>query len=211
MEQKTQTYSQRRQTQSMQTQQAILDAALQLCQAQPFDKVSVRDICRKAGITTGAFYHHFSKKDDLLTQAFSSLDSYMEQALAGHMHKPPLRRLSLALESYVQFMEQLGWQLAARYYQMRLSSFSSSAPPAKRFTRQVLIECLQDAQKEGILSADIVPEWVADFLYRHYRGVVIDWILAQGSYPLQEKLEQEYQFFVKIFHTCTASGSSSTT
>ena len=34
-----------------------------------FEKASLRTICKKAGLTTGAFYHHFSGKEDL----FSSL------------------------------------------------------------------------------------------------------------------------------------------
>lgn len=34
-----------------------------------FEKASVRTICKKAGLTTGAFYNHFSGKGDL----FSSL------------------------------------------------------------------------------------------------------------------------------------------
>lgn len=34
-----------------------------------FEKASLRTICKKAGLTTGAFYNHFSGKEDL----FSSL------------------------------------------------------------------------------------------------------------------------------------------
>mgnify|MGYP000591609320 CR=1 FL=1 len=48
-------YRQRRKEQAQQTEQAILQAAMELARENSFDKVSVRDICQRAGITTGAF------------------------------------------------------------------------------------------------------------------------------------------------------------
>lgn len=62
-------YRQRRKEQAQQTEQAILQAAMELARENSFDKVSVRDICQRAGITTGAFYHHFRSKEDLLSRA----------------------------------------------------------------------------------------------------------------------------------------------
>ena len=56
-------YRQRRKEQAQQTEQAILQAAMELARENSFDKVSVRDICQRAGITTGAFYHHFRSKE----------------------------------------------------------------------------------------------------------------------------------------------------
>ena len=66
-------YRQRRKEQAQQTEQAILQAAMELARENSFDKVSVRDICQRAGITTGAFYHHFRSKEDLLSRGFSPL------------------------------------------------------------------------------------------------------------------------------------------
>lgn len=102
-------YKQRRQREAAQTEQAILKAAMQLCRRKAFDKVSVREICSFAGITTGAFYHHFPSKEALLAKGFSSLDGYVKQALAGHESLPPEQRLAIILTSYAGFMEGLGW------------------------------------------------------------------------------------------------------
>ena len=56
-----------------------------------------------------------------------------------------------------------------------------------------------EAKQSGELPGGLAAEWVADFLFRHFRGVVIDWILHQGSYPLYPKLEQDYLFFQGVF------------
>lgn len=192
-------YHQRRREQARQTEQAILNAAGELSRESSFDKVSIRDICRRAGITTGAFYHHFPSKEALLVKGFSSLDAYMEQHMAGHGEDPPLERLHLLLAGYAGFFQEQGHELVSRYYQHRLTtpSFASMAP--SRFTLRAMLECLREIDGAGMLIPGQSPEWVAEFLFRHFRGVVIDWVLHQGSYPLLPKLEQDYLFFQHTF------------
>ncbi len=48
---------------------ALLSSGKDQFLAYGFEKASLRTICKKAGLTTGAFYNHFSGKEDL----FSSL------------------------------------------------------------------------------------------------------------------------------------------
>ena len=145
-------YRQRRKEQARRTEQAILQAALALAREHSFDKVSVRDICQRSGITTGAFYHHFRSKEDLLSRGFAPLDLYMEQALAGHGADAPPEQLWRILSSYAAFIEALGWELVARYYQRRLDSpdDASSMDPT-RYTLRAMLDCLHQAEAQGIL------------------------------------------------------------
>ncbi|MEG2119805.1 MAG: TetR/AcrR family transcriptional regulator [Pseudoflavonifractor sp.] len=191
-------YSQRRQAQSRQTEQAILQSALVLARERDFDSVSVRDICAHAGITTGAFYHHFPSKEALLQRGFAPLDTYMEHYMAGHEADPPVARLWLLLSGYAKFFEDEGARLVGRYYEHRLSSSSSAPMDPARYTHRAMLDCLLQAQREGGLAPGRTPEWVADFLFRHFRGVVIDWVLHSGDYSLHDKLEQDYDFFQHV-------------
>ena len=194
-----QDYHERRKEQARQTEQAILRSALELSRVKSFDKVSIRDICRRAGITTGAFYHHFASKEDLLSRGFSPLDTYMEEALRGHEDEPPVDRLWRILSAYAHFTEEQGTELVARYYARRLSTPSAASMDPTRFTLRAMLDCLREAGEQGLLAGGQSAEWVADFLFRHFRGMVIDWILHRGSYPLLPKLEQDYLFFERIF------------
>ena len=195
-------YRQRRKEQAQQTEQAILQAAMELARENSFDKVSVRDICQRAGITTGAFYHHFRSKEDLLSRGFSPLDRHMEEALSGHETDAPPQRLWLILSTYASFIEAQGWELVARYYQRRLDApdDASSMDPT-RYTLRAMLDCLRQAEEEGSLLPGWSVEWTADFFFRHFRGVVVDWVLHRGSYPLLPKLEQDYTLFQEIFQT----------
>ena len=195
-------YRERRKEQARQTEAAILQAALELARANSFDKVSVRDICQRAGITTGAFYHHFRSKEDLLSRGFAPLDRRMEEALSGHGDDTPPERLWRILSTYAAFIQDQGWELVARYYQRRLDApdDASSMDPT-RYTLRSMVDCLRQAEAEGLLLPGWSVEWTADFFFRHFRGVVIDWVLHRGSYTLLPKLEQDYALFREIFQT----------
>ena len=193
-------YAQRRKLQGKETERRILNAALDLMRDRGFDKVSIRDICKEAGITTGAFYHHFSSKEALLESGFAPLDDYMAGALAGHEEEPPDLRLWRILSAYAKFMEQSG-ELIGRYYQRRIAEPGTRSMDATRYTLRAMLDCFRQAEGEGLLRPEHPPEWVADFCFRHFRGVVIDWALHQCSYPLLPKMQEDYKLFATLFHT----------
>ena len=194
-------YAQRRRQQAERTVEAILQAALELSRQKSFDRVSVRDICRAAGITTGAFYHHFKSKEELLVRGFAPLDSYMERAVASHMEEPPAQRLGSILSIYAHFIETQGWELVSRYYQRRLASPDVTPMDPTRFTHRAMLACLREAEQAGQLQAGYTPEWLADFFFRHFRGIVIDWVIHRGGYALWPKLAQDYHVFRHVFQT----------
>lgn len=195
-------YQQRRRLQAEETRTAILDAAAQLSRQGGFGKMTIREICSAAGVTTGAFYHHFSSKEDLLTQGFSSLDSFLLEKLAPYQDKSPLERLEALVTLYAQYMEDLGWETAALYYGQRLAHPNASASLAPdRYTLRAMLECLTALAREGVLSPAYSPEWTAEFFFRHFRGTVVDWILHEGGYSLWDKLNQDYALFNQAFRT----------
>ena len=194
-------YQERRRLQADQTEQSILRAAMELFRAGGYDKVSVRDICKAAGITTGAFYHHFRSKEDLITRGFSPMDDYISKALAGSEDAPIPEQLRILLVAYASFIESQGWEMVSRYYQRRLSDPDSDlAMDPSRFTLGAMEECLRAAEAQGLLTKEVSAEWTADFFFRHFRGVAIDWALHRGSYSLRTKLEQDYALFERAFH-----------
>ena len=195
-------YHKRRREQAMRTEQSILSAAMELARETSYDKVTVREICQRAGITTGAFYHHFRSKEDLLARGYSPLDRQMEQALAGYEGEAPDRLLRRLLCTYAQFTQAQGWELVARYYQRRLNSPDDAASmDPTRFTLRVMLDCLTRLEQAGQLRGGHSAEWVADFLFRHFRGAVLDWLLYRGAYPLLTRLEQDYDLFLCMFQS----------
>lgn len=62
------------------TQQALLDALLDLLKVKHYDAISVKDIVDKANVGRSTFYAHYQTKDDLLKSGFERvLDMLLEQ------------------------------------------------------------------------------------------------------------------------------------
>ncbi|MFL0671431.1 MAG: TetR/AcrR family transcriptional regulator [Erythrobacter sp.] len=62
----------------VQTRASIIEAGLKLFNRDGFSGTAVKDIADEAGVTKGAFYHHFESKEDLLLLIH---DDYIEYQL----------------------------------------------------------------------------------------------------------------------------------
>jgi TetR/AcrR family transcriptional regulator, transcriptional repressor for nem operon len=74
----------------------LLDAAMQVIRAQGYSATTVDDICRAAGVTKGAFFHHFKSKEDLavaVARHFSEMAERLFGRASYHEIADPLDRL----------------------------------------------------------------------------------------------------------------------
>lgn len=86
--------------------QRILDAALVLIRKQGYGGTTVDDLCREAGITKGAFFHHFASKEALAVAAadyWSDVTSGLFANAPYHNHADPLDRVL----AYIDFRKAI--------------------------------------------------------------------------------------------------------
>jgi AcrR family transcriptional regulator len=70
-----------KQLQSEQTRQLIIDTAARLFASKGFHGTSMSDLASAAGLTKGAFYHHFENKDALFFAVIQSVREKWEHAV----------------------------------------------------------------------------------------------------------------------------------
>ena len=76
--------------------QKLLDAALSLIRAKGYSSTSVDALCAQAGVTKGAFFHHFKSKDALAVAAadhWSEITGAFFETAPYHRHSDPLDRV----------------------------------------------------------------------------------------------------------------------
>jgi TetR/AcrR family transcriptional repressor of nem operon len=76
--------------------QNLLDAALSLIREKGYSSTSVDELCAQAGVTKGAFFHHFKSKDALAVAAakhWSEITGAFFETAPYHRHSDPLDRV----------------------------------------------------------------------------------------------------------------------
>ncbi len=75
---------------------ALLDAAHKLVRRQGWHATTVDDLCAEAGVTKGAFFHHFASKEELgvaAAQHWTAVTAPLFANAAYHRQRDPLQRI----------------------------------------------------------------------------------------------------------------------
>jgi TetR/AcrR family transcriptional repressor of nem operon len=79
----------------------LLDSALDLVRAKGYSATTVDEICHRAGVTKGSFFHHFRSKDDLALAAVA----HWEAKTASLFDAAPYRRAQDPLDRLLGYVD----------------------------------------------------------------------------------------------------------
>jgi AcrR family transcriptional regulator len=100
------------QKRSLETRQRIMEAALDCFARDGYTAAGVAEICKKAGISKGAFYHHFPTKQAvflaLLQNWLKTIDTYLNASRASTKSAPDAIQMMTTLMGSV-FAQAGGW------------------------------------------------------------------------------------------------------
>jgi len=174
----------------------IIERVIPLIGAVPFDELSMAEICKAADISTGSFYHYFSKKSDILVGLLGIIDEYMETEAFSHLTAED------EIENLMIFSRH--WALYVDTHGLERSKLISTIEPAaedisgnKRITTIKLEEIMARGQEKQQIRKDIRAEDLAQMFLLALRGVTVDWSRVDGRYSVQEKMEQYISLFVQ--------------
>ena len=143
------------QLRSEETQARILEAAVKQFSISGYNKASVDSICAAAGISKGAFYHHFKTKQDVFLALLDGWLQTFDQAIEASKDRP-------VPETF---------QMMTEYFPYIFQSASENLPMFLEFL-------LQASRDETVWQASIAP-------YRRYHKHFASLIkkgIAEGSF-----------------------------
>jgi AcrR family transcriptional regulator len=86
----------------------LLALGLEHFSARPYDEVSIDDIARAAGISKGLVYHYFPTKRDFYAAVIREAARTLLDRTLPDPAAPPLERLRIAIDAYLDYVDQHG-------------------------------------------------------------------------------------------------------
>ncbi len=198
------------------TKERLLETAIELIWQSNYSNVGVNDICEKAGVTKGSFYHHFETKADLFYEASEHHWQGMKKNLDA-LYSPsftPLEHLENLIQFVVSKQDQCksrddnpvsgcpfftaGGQSGTGEERVREASRAMSEHAVK-----YNVALVRNLKAEQALNGDPDPLQVARLIHQFIQGLlifgrvyanldVVKTDLREGIYRLID-LKQEYR------------------
>lgn len=194
------------------TRNKILDSAKQLLLDHGYGGMSVDQVIEAAGITKGAFFHHFKSKNELaqaLLDRYVEMDNVLLHDLIGRAEKlshDPLQQYLIFVGLLEEIMSGLnkpppGCLVASYVYQMELFSQATQRSVIEGFHEweRVLGEKLRVIFAKHKPKLPVTAELIYDNLLALFEGGVILAKLYNKSTALGDQLAQHKQYVELLF------------
>lgn len=188
-----------RKQQAMETRIKILEIALDLFKEKGMNAVKITDICQAAGVSVGAFYHHFPSKESIIERGYQSIDAYIEENMKNRSFTDCREKILTLFKEANSFMEELGWKFIGDVYKYTLSTGNKYTLSTKRFPYRFIEQSLEEGLSSGELRQEVNSEQAAEFLMKLVRGFTFDWCICEGSYSLVEEAGKAVEIILKDY------------
>lgn len=171
------------------TRESLIRSATRLWYERGYERVSIQEIVDAAGVTKGAFYHHFRGKDELLMLIH---DQFIEDEIAavrrvidkGLSPSETLRGIFVELlDSVAKYREQV----TVFFREMRSLSCESFAKIEPR--RALLGELTLSVLRDGISSGEFRPVKDLQLAMFAINGMCVwayEWFDSDGPFSARE-------------------------
>lgn len=168
------------QQRSEETRSKILGAAIKLFSTRGFNSASVDDICKDAGISKGAFYHHFKSKQALFLALLDGWLQTIDNAIEASKDKTVPETFMQITEAFPYIFETAGeglpmflefWMQASRDEKIWQASIAPYRRYQKHFTQLI---------KKGVDEGSFVevdPELTSRMIISTAMGLLLQSLL----------------------------------
>ena len=148
----------KRQLQREGTLGLIYETINQLVLEKGFDDMRIQDICERAGISTGAFYHYFRSKQDILFERYQMTGRFLQELAAEAETMEPLEGVCFLIREMTEYTRSREPEVLRSYVE---SSFRLQGewqkrcpmPTLQRTAEELLRPALEPERAELLLEA----------------------------------------------------------
>lgn len=195
-----------KETKGVRTKRQLYQCAMKLFRERGFDRVSVDEIVREAGMAKGTFYIYFNTKSDIILEMLRQYDTYYDQIMAGLPDDLSIdQQMEEIVKGACRFTEEvIGLDLIRVLYVKQLTE-GQEHPGLLNEDRalfRILSELLTEGQCAGIYDPALDVPDTTRLILHGIRASFFEWCSSRGQFDLtQECLYFLHTFCRGIYHT----------
>ncbi|MFZ5879808.1 MAG: TetR/AcrR family transcriptional regulator [Chloroflexota bacterium] len=168
------------QQRSEETRTQLMNSAIKLFSTQGFKSASVDDICKDAGVSKGAFYHHFESKQALFLALLDGWLHTIDSAIEAAREKSAPETFLQITQAFPYIFESAGdhlpmflefWLQASRDETI----WQASVAPYRRYHRE-FTQLIKKGVDEGSF-VEVDPELTARMIVSMAMGLLLQSLL----------------------------------
>jgi len=196
------------------TKNRIIESAKKLFADQGYQKTTVVDISRQAGLSEAALYDYFQGKEDLLLTIpdlwVSELIGDLKEQLFGI--KGSINKLRKFLWWYLRRIEEapLDAKIVYLFLKTNANFMKTEVYSNVKTLYSYLIEIFEEGRTSGEMKADLNPYFARDIFVGTMEHLITRWLLKDRSYSLFENLEEVFNLMIDGFRANGVEAMSGT-
>jgi TetR/AcrR family fatty acid metabolism transcriptional regulator len=185
------------------TRDRIINSAKRLFAEQGYQKTTIVDISRQAGLSEAALYDYFQGKEDLLQMIpdlwVSELLRDLDEQLFGI--KGAVNKMRKYLWWYMRRVEQspLDAKIVYLYLKTNANFLNTEVYSNVKKLYSHLVDIFEEGRKSGEMKPDLNPRVARDIFVGTMDHIISRWLLKDRSYSLFDDLESIFDLMVDAF------------
>lgn len=180
------------QSHSIEVKNRIFESATKLLKNYDPSYLTIRHICKEAGVSIGTFYHHFQNKDDLLSYFFVyGINDYLnknEVEATGDI----VQNIINAYDVYFSFCLANGIEFLANYYSTKNKGIyiRGKHTPEQLDKMPTIKKCIgfiDIAKRDGFLKEEISSFEIMEDIAVIVKGIIFEWCISEGAFDLKKE------------------------
>jgi len=202
------TRSKKSQGRSQETKELLFQTALDLFARQGFEKTTMREIARNAGLALGASYYHFNSKEEIVLELYRRTQADDSEIIAFFQNE---KSLSARLQFTIRYrMDQFRpyrkslWVLAAAAVSPGnpLSPFSAES----REIRHLALVGFQSMVHEADPPGGQLAEELHYLLWLYQLGILLFWVLVEDEKKTHFLLRETAELMAQLIKALRLPG-----
>lgn len=187
----------KQQLKSKETKAKIFLAAKTILQEKGYDHLSIKNICEKAGVSNGSFYHHFKTKDDLLSYYIEEQPSINPDLLDLPSSAAEAKETIIEVYiNYVHYCEELGVAFMSNYYTPKNQSLNPLIRTERPYPIVTVYNYLKRAIEANVLEINADLDDVTTDIRMIVIGNVFEWCLKSGDADFEGNMRRSLETYL---------------